>query len=59
MSGQAIVLILGVLGIRAVFGLGWIYTHYVYVMKTFVIPYVVQVQREHLLERTPSRENTL
>jgi len=23
--------------------LGWIYTHYVYVMKTFVIPYVVQV----------------
>jgi len=40
--GEAIVLILGVLGIRAVFGLGWIYTHYVYVMKTFVIPYVVQ-----------------
>ena len=22
--------------------LGWIYTHYVYVMKTFIIPYVVQ-----------------
>jgi hypothetical protein len=40
--GEAMIIILGFLGIRAMFGLGWIYTNYVYVMKNFVIPYVVQ-----------------
>ena len=40
--GEAIILILAVLGIRATLGLGYIYTHYVYMMKSFVIPYVVQ-----------------
>ena len=37
------VLNLGVLGIRAIFGLGWIYTHYVHIMKVVIIPYVVHV----------------
>ena len=40
--GEAMILILGVLGIRAMFGLDWVYTTYVYCMKTLVIPYVVR-----------------
>ena len=40
--GEAIILILFVLGVRACLGLGFIYKHYVHGMKFFIIPYVVQ-----------------
>ncbi|EKX32318.1 hypothetical protein GUITHDRAFT_121513 [Guillardia theta CCMP2712] len=39
--GEALALLMAILGVRATFGLSWIYKTYVHVMNSYIIPYVV------------------